>query len=252
MSHKIRKIVSPQGWASARTHARRFFHKQRFPLEADRIIQSIDREQLEQIRQRYAVEGPSPHWPKYLHLHRWIDINIRRVRELELDVSSPKRIIDLGCGAGYFLYICRLLGHDVLGLDLGNPPMFAEITKLLGLERVISRIERFVPLPDLGQKFDLITAFLICFNRHKQTDLWGVAEWDFFLNDLEENHLNPGGMIALEFNEEPTIGFYTKEVRKYFESRSTRIFRGRVIISFDHSLSPLPLEAANIVATENA
>jgi hypothetical protein len=56
----------------------------------------------------------------------------------------------------------------------------------------------------------------------------------FFLNDLEEHYLNPGGMIALEFNEEPSIGFYTREVRKYFESRSTRIFRGRVIISFDH------------------
>jgi hypothetical protein len=40
-----------------------------------------------------------------------------------------------------------------------------------------------------------------------------------------------GGVIALEFNEEPAIGFYTSEVRKYFESKFARIFRGRVIIS---------------------
>ena len=222
--------MSPQGWASARTHARRFFHKQRFPLEADRIIQSIDREQLEQIRQRYAVEGPSPHWPKYLHLHRWIDINIRRVRELELDVSSPKRVIDLGCGAGYFLYICRLLGHDVLGLDLGNPPMFAEITRLLGIRRVISRIERFVPLPDLGRKFDLITAFLTCFNRHKQTDLWGVAEWDFFLDDLAK-HLAPGGRVWLELNREYDGTFYTPELKEFFLKRGAAIDERKVIFN---------------------
>jgi hypothetical protein len=53
----------------------------------------------------------------------------------------------------------------------------------------------------------------------------------FSSNDIEENCLNSGGTIALEFNEEPSIGFYTMELRKYFESRSARIFRGRVIMS---------------------
>lgn len=229
-THKIKKLFSGQGLASARNHTRRFFYKERFPLEADRIIQSMDREELEKIRQRYAVKGPSPHWPKYLHLHRWIDINIRRVRDLELDVSPPKRILDLGCGAGYFLYICHLLGHEVLGLDLGNPPMFAEITKLLGVRRVISRIERFVTLPDFGQKFDLITAFLICFNRHKQTDLWGVPEWDFFLNDLAK-HLTPSGRIWLELNREYDGEFYTPELREFFLERGARIDERKVIFS---------------------
>ena len=45
--------------------------------------------------------------------------------------------------------------------------------------------------------------------------------------------LNDGGIIALEFNEEPSIGFYTTELRSFFESKSARIFRGRVIISKD-------------------
>jgi SAM-dependent methyltransferase len=238
-SHKVKKLFSGRGLASARSHARRFFHQQRFPLEADRIIQSIDRDELEQIRRRYAVEGPSPHWPKYLHLHRWIDINIRRVRELELDVSSPKRLLDLGSGAGYFLYICRLLGHDALGLDLGNPPMFAEITRLLGVPRVISKIERFVPLPDLGQKFDLITAFLICFNRHKQTDLWGVAEWDFFLDDLAK-HLAPNGRIWLELNREYDGSFYTPELKEFFLNRGATIDERKVM--FNSGL-PAPVSA---------
>jgi hypothetical protein len=41
-------------------------------------------------------------------------------------------------------------------------------------------------------------------------------------------------------------------VRKYFESRSTRMFRGRVIISFDNLLLPLPPEASRVSATEAA
>jgi hypothetical protein len=123
---------------------------------------------------------------------------------------------------------------------------------MFGISRTGFRIEPHQNLPLLGRRFDVITAHQICFNGHKTENLWGADEWDFFLNDLEENHLNPGGMIALEFNEEPAIGFYTKEVRKYFESRSTRIFRGRVIISFDHPLSPLPLETNAVAAVENA
>ena len=229
-THKIKKLGSGQAWSSARDHARRFFQRNRFPLDVDRIIESIDAQELEQIRQRYAVEGPSPHWPKYLHLQRWMRINVRRVRELELDLAPPKRILDLGCGAGYFLYICRLLGHQVLGLDLPTLPMFAEITKLLGIERVIFRIERFRPLPDLGQKFDVITAFLVCFNRHKQTDLWSVAEWEFFLDDLSR-HLAPGGRVWLELNREYDGTFYTPELRQFFLERGATIDERKVIFS---------------------
>src|SRR5207248_2463375 len=104
-------------------HTRRFFHRTRVPLETSRIIETIDGPDFQQIRQRYAVEDPGEDWPKYLDLDRWIDINIRRIREIELDLSRPKRILDLGCGAGYFLHIAQLLGHKGLGLDLDYLPM---------------------------------------------------------------------------------------------------------------------------------
>jgi hypothetical protein len=110
-SHKIKKLLSGQGLASARKHTRRFFHRTRFPLETSRIIETFDGPDFQQIRQRYAVEDPGEDWPKYLDLDRWIDINIRRIREIELDLAQPKRILDLGCGAGYFLHIAQLLGH---------------------------------------------------------------------------------------------------------------------------------------------
>jgi hypothetical protein len=57
---------------------------------------------------------------------------------------------------------------------------------------------------------------------------------------------------ALEFNEEPSIGFYTGDVRKYFESKFARIFRGRVIISRDNLRSQPAPATSRIVATRSA
>jgi SAM-dependent methyltransferase len=228
--HKIKKLLNGQGFTSARDHLRRLFHPPRFPLATERIIQTIDRAQFEAIHRRYAVEHPGEDWPKYLDLERWIDINIRRVCDIELDLSRPKHILDLGCGAGYFAYIAQLLGHHVLGLDIDDLPMFAEITRLLGVRRVIWRIRPFVPLPDLGEKFDLITAFLICFNDHKQSDLWGVPEWEFFLNDLAR-HLAPRGWVWLELNREYDGTCYTPELREFFESRGAKIHEHKVIFN---------------------
>jgi SAM-dependent methyltransferase len=226
--HKIKKILSGQALVSAKKHTKRILHKPRFPLEADRIIETIDRTKFEQIRERYAVDDPGEDWPKYLDIARWMDINIRRVRELELDLSPPKRILDLGCGTGYFLYICKLLGHEILGLDLDEVPMFAELTNLLGVPRVIFRVQPFTPLPKFGKKFDLITSFLICFNNHKQPDLWSVPEWEFFLDDLA-THLAPGGRVWLELNREYDGTYYTSELGEFFERRGAKIDNNRVI-----------------------
>ena len=178
--HKIRKLVDGRSLASARKRTLRLLRANRFSLESKRVIETMDPAEFEQIRSRYAVANPGADWPKYLDLDRWIGVNIRRIRQLELDVARPKRILDLGCGAGYFLYIAQLLGHSGVGLDIDRLPMFREITRLLGVHRIVQRIEPFRPLPDLGRKFDLVTAFMVCFNEHKMPGLWKVPEWEFF------------------------------------------------------------------------
>src|SRR6266487_4834710 len=216
--------------ASARKHTLRLLRTNRFPLDTRRVIETIDPEGFEHIRQRYAVGNPGADWPKYLHLERWIEINIRRIRELELDLSSDLRILDLGCGAGYFLYIAQLLGHSGLGLDIDRLPMFREITRLLSVHRIVQRIEPFRPLPNLGRKFDLVTAFMICFNDHKMPGLWKVPEWEFFLDDLAK-HLTPRGRVWLELNQEYDGSFYTPEIKEFFQKRGARINEQKVIFT---------------------
>ena len=228
--HKIRKLVDGQSLTSARKHTLRLLRTNRFPLSKKRVIETIDPVAFEQIRKRYAVANPGADWPKYLDLDRWIGINVRRIRQVELDLARPKRILDLGCGAGYFLYIAQLLGHSGLGLDMDRLSMFREVTRLLGVRRVVQRIEAFRPLPDFGQKFDLITAFMICFNNHKMPDLWKVPEWEFFLNDLAK-HLTPRGRVWLELNQEYDGAFYTPEIKEFFQKRGARVNEQKVIFT---------------------
>ena len=167
------------------------------------------------------MEDPGEEPPKYLELPRWIDANLRRVRDLELDLGARKRVLDIGSGSGYFLYICSLLGHDAVGIDLDNYPMFTETTGLLGVQRSIWRVQEFVPLPDLGPNFDVITAHMICFNGHKSEALWGPREWGFFLDDLSRR-LTRRGRIWLKLNREFDGTCYTPQLKEYFESAARR------------------------------
>jgi SAM-dependent methyltransferase len=230
LSHKIQKLVDGRSLASARKHTLRLIRANRFPLETKRVIDTIDRVGFERIRRRYVVADPGADWPKYLDLERWIGVNIRRIRQLELDLSRPKRILDLGCGSGYFLYIAQLLGHSGVGLDMDRLAMFREITRLLGVRRVVQQIQAFHPLPSFGQKFDLITAFMVCFNNHKMPGLWDVPEWDFFLDDLAK-HLKPRGRIWLELNQEYDGTFYTSALKEFFRKRGAKINEHKIIFN---------------------
>lgn len=240
--HKIKKLLSGQGLASARKHTLRSLRANGFPLDKKRVIETIDPVAFDQIRQRYAGSNSTEDWRKYLDLDRWITINIRRIRDIELDLTRRKRILDLGCGAGYFLYVAQLLGHSGFGLDLDRIPMFAEVTSLLGVRRVIQRIQAFRPLRDLGGKFDLITAFMICFNSHRRPNLWGVAEWNFFLGDIAK-YLAPRGRVWLELNRESDGTLYTPELKEFFQKRGARIDEHKIM--FNSGL-PAPASTSSV------
>jgi SAM-dependent methyltransferase len=228
-SHKIAKLGSLETYRRAGRSAARVLLSRRFVRPTpERIIASFDRQKFAEIHSRHSVDEPGDTWPKYLDLQRWIPTNLRRVRELQLDYGRRKDILDVGSGAGYFLYICKWLGHRPLGLDIDEVPMYPEMTRMLGLERVVWRVEAFVPLPDLGRKFDVITAFMICFNGHKSEALWGPREWNFFLDDLLR-FLKPGGRVWLQLNSEDDGSFMTPALADFFRQRRARIDVHRVI-----------------------
>jgi SAM-dependent methyltransferase len=225
VAHKLSKITD----GSALVSAGNAFHRWRHPIPAEEVLEQIDQAGLERIRTGYAVAGEKTHWPKYLDTPRWIQLNIRRAQDLRLNLRpGPLRILDLGSGAGYFLLVAKHVGHSGIGLDIANPEMYGEMFELFGIQRVIWEINAYQRLPDLGEKFDLVTAFSICFNGHKRSDLWGPKEWGFFLDDLQTRFLAPPGEIFLGMNPEEDGSFYTPELKQFFWHRGARIDRAKV------------------------
>ncbi len=193
---------------------------------AERINASIDEAAFRSIVARHGTEGYGSY--KYFDKRLWLRAKALRAVELRLEKRRALSVLDLGCGPGYFLYVCKQLGHQVHGLDLPDHGFYNEMIALFRIPRTGFRIAPLTPLPELPRKFDVVSAHQICFNGHKTSDLWGVREWDFLIEDLRTRHLNPGGVIALEFNPEPSVGLYSPELRALFAARGARMVRGRV------------------------
>jgi SAM-dependent methyltransferase len=224
-AHKIAKLVDGTAWLSASNA----YHRWRHPIDPQDIIKEIDSAGFAQIREKFSVPGELTHWPKYLDADRWLSLNIRRAQELRLTARPrPLRILDLGSGAGWFLLVARHLGHSGVGLDIPDPPMYGELFDLFGLKRTVWEIKAYQPLPDLGERFDMVTAFSICFNGHKRSDLWTSKEWSFFLDDLQKRFLRPDGEIFLGMNPEEDGSFYTPALRQFFIERGAQIDRAKV------------------------
>jgi SAM-dependent methyltransferase len=222
-SHKVSKLAQPLTYRRAWRRAERFTH----PLPIAPLLAKIDQATLAGLQARYA--SSTEHYAKYADVERWLRLNIVRAQDLKLHRCSPQSVLDLGCGGGFFLFVLQHLGHKCLGLDIDEYPLFTELLNLFGVERRVCAIQPFEPLPDLGRKFDLITAFSIDFNREsKRRWWWGPPEWAFFLDDLE-SRLNPGARIFLGLNPREDGEYYTPELREFFESRGASVERENVL-----------------------
>lgn len=224
LSHKLKKLLNRDAYESARATLLRLS----YPLDAKPFIDAIDRDAFNAIKARYfnPNDGVSP--KKYLNLENWMRTNVKRARDLRLKKAPPRlRILDIGCGSGYFMHIANCLGHDVLGMDLDREPIFRETIALLGLRRIIHRIEPFQPLPDTGAPFDLITAHMTRFNWHDDGAPWGAKEWQFFLSDLA-SRLTPGGRLQFDLNALPDGRHMEPELREFFLFNGARIDRRRI------------------------
>ena len=191
-------------------------------LQSRQLLGKIDQDRLRDIQARHAASAT--HYAKYADAERWLKRNIARIRQLQLDRSSPKEILDLGCGAGFFLFIAKQSGHSGIGLDIGHHEVCNELLDLFGVERKVWRIRAFEPLPDFGRKFDLITAFSTAFHRSADKSVaWGTEEWNFFLDDLFERQLKPGGEIFFDINSGKDKRFFPPAVRELFARRGAEI-----------------------------
>ncbi len=238
LSHKIAKAFRPQSYSSrtARRYlqdAARLLNIWRKPsvwkrveqgnreLTVEKLLGKIDRAELARIQAKYA-NGQESFWTKYLDVENWLAKNIKYARRFDLIVNPPADVLDLGCGMGCFLFVCQQLGSRCLGVDLDTDPIFNDLIKLFGVERIGLRIEPFVKLPDFGRKFDLITAFMICFNNFDTPEIWKAPQWEFLINDLA-GRLKENGTLLFSLNKQLDGVLYPEDIHQLFLRRGASI-----------------------------
>ena len=218
LSRKINKLRTGEALGSLLDA----YYRWRRPLNARLMVRELESKGFGRIRSKYANPNDQKGWPKYVDAGHRLELAIRQARSVQLDRRKPLRILDIGSGAGYFLFVCKQLGHRVLGLDLDWPPMYAETFEMMEMPRCVWRIEPFQPLPDLGGRFDFLTGFAVCFNSHGSDHVWGIKEWEFFLDDVEKSVLSESGEMYFELNPEPW-GYYTPELGEFFRRRGAQV-----------------------------
>ena len=240
LSRKLEKIFSFELLQSFWEHLCRATH----PVSARKILETIDRAKLAALSERYPPRSGARKINAYEDATYWVGVNVRRVQDLWLDRTPPLRILDLGSGPGYFLYVCGLFGHEGLGLDTDDNPLFRGTIELFDVRRVIARFEPQTPLPELGEKFDLVTGHRVCFHRlergaNGEWKEWTPADWKFFIADIRTRFLQPNGRLYLEFNPRANgSSFFTPELRACFLTQGARIFRSKALFAADPAHRP--------------
>jgi SAM-dependent methyltransferase len=207
----------------------RDLHAREQRLKIDNLLALIDARELNEFARTYAG-GDQSKWTKYLDTRKWLVRSTEQVGTLGLVLDPPRDVLDLGCGCGYFLFVVKQLGARVLGIDLEGDPIFERMIRLLEIERIPCAVTKHVPLPSFdGRRFDLITAWMICFNHQDQPEaIWGPDEWDFLLDDLA-GRLTPNGRIAFGLNAQWDGKFHSEQLEKFFKTRSD-FMDGRLVL----------------------
>ncbi len=235
--HSIRREVS-LGLMWARIYSR---HSVSLAKLYSTVLQNADLGRIDRLRDEMKplLDREPLGAAKYTDYGYWLPWNAVRVGALSLQKSRRLEILDIGCGPGYFIAAARACGHECYGVDAPFDAMsevekrvYGEITTALSCNTFISHlsIERFAPMSVPHRNLDVITAFAICFNRHRQEDEWGLPEWRFFVED-SMSHLGNGGLLHLELNANleryHSLKFYDSETREFFDSVGT--VRGGIV-----------------------
>lgn len=209
--------------------------RRRMAPAVDRIYREIidgwDRQAfVERFRSRWNP-FPSLGAEKFLDLDIWLREAVHRYFLLGVDGLGPDLgVLDLGSGTGYFLLVCRHMGHEVLGLDLDAEPLYSQCFDFFDLPRAVHRIEPMKPLVDLPDRFDLVTAFMTTFHWHEDKTPWPAEPWRYFLEDLRPR-LTDRGRLVIKFNLNPRSGeFYSTEVRRAI--KQCPVFRAKFSMDY--------------------
>ena len=174
------------------------------------VKKKIPTEKIETLKKKYlSIKEPSIE-SKYLDVDKFLSRYVRRAVMLDLHQQKNLSIVDIATGAGYFPFACQALGHQAQAIDVNTSVIYNEMIQALQVNRTHHFIEPYKKLPDVEQRFHVVTAFAVSFDRYYENEnnvsrqsqgTWNLDEWKFFIEDLMEHYLLPKGLIWICLNE---------------------------------------------------
>jgi 2-polyprenyl-3-methyl-5-hydroxy-6-metoxy-1,4-benzoquinol methylase len=160
------------------------------------INQKNDLEQVEAFYQKNydAIKRYFPYAPTFALLTKAANHWISESGLVQLS-DKKLRVLDLGTCGGHLLYLYEQMGFEAVGLEMANEPFMQKMTELLGVNRIIYKIEKQKDLLEGLGKFDYITAYNVTFDYE-----WQPKDWEFFINSLRKNNFNDGGKMFFILN----------------------------------------------------
>jgi len=183
-------------------------HRREIMRDLRALVATVDEPRLDALRREYAErmrKASAASRYKYFDVVFHTLQKLLLVRELGLHEGPSRRVLDIGTGGGHLPLVCRFYGHDAVGIDVGDA-FYDRLAACFGVQRTVVRVEAGTKLPDLGGRFDVVTACDIAFNEKRAGKtrgvFWSLPDWRFFLNDLSVNQLRTPGEIYLKLNKE--------------------------------------------------
>ena len=175
-------------------------------IDADAYAE-IQRRHLELLLDCESLEhGRGLGFLKYLDACHWISSKYGRAkRHLGLHRVRGRSILDLGTGPGHAPWVFGFLGHEALGFDMPLEPwsagatrhLYDDLCEIFGVRKLAGTVAPYEPLPGFGRRFDVVTAFMVKFSSTLGGEPWPRAAWSFFLADVFDRVLEPGGCVYL-------------------------------------------------------
>ncbi len=162
-------------------------------LTLTECMKGIDVGLLESLPMRHRRSKTQNHGRmKYCRWQDSMPEAMNRANDHGLEGKRPVRILDIGCGFGYFVRCCNVLGHDAMGLEVDDA-LAREACLILQAPTVHQPLVAQQGLPQRLTSFDLITLYRV------EAYGWMLNDYAYLMRDLIKR-LAYGGELFVDPN----------------------------------------------------
>ena len=168
-------------------------------MTPEELMRGVDLSRLMKLPEKYPHLGAMSAL-KWCDWRQYAGHALGNAQRLGLLDCEPKRILDIGCGFGYFIRACNLHGHDATGVDWPARPAaecYQEAVQIMGVNVHWHVITVQHILPSELSEYDLITVHSLGLPAGPSEGKDEKRPWWRYAAMIEEviTRMKPGGTI---------------------------------------------------------